>query len=142
MCSSDLNANILVVTGTGANITGTLSVSGNANVNNIGATLHVGNLSGAGNSNVGNIGGTGAFFTTLSATANANVGNLGTGGLITATGNITGANLFTGGQVSATGNVIGSYILGNGSLLTGIVPSSLANGNSNVSIPEIGRAHV
>ena len=31
------NANILVVTGTGANITGTLNVTGNANAGNIGA---------------------------------------------------------------------------------------------------------
>ena len=53
-----------------------------ANVNNIGATLHVGNLSGTGNSNVGNLGGTGVYVTTLSATGNANAGNFGTAGII------------------------------------------------------------
>jgi hypothetical protein len=45
------NANIVVVTGTGANVNGTLSVSGNANVGNIGATNGVfTNVSGNGSS--------------------------------------------------------------------------------------------
>jgi hypothetical protein len=45
------NANVVVVTGTGANVNGTLSVSGNANVGNIGATNGVfTNVSGNGSS--------------------------------------------------------------------------------------------
>ena len=44
---------------------------------------------------------------------------------ISTTGNVSAAN------ISATGNITGSYILGNGSLLTGIVTSSY--GNSNVA---------
>jgi hypothetical protein len=63
-------------------------------------------------------------------------------GPITATGsgaNITGANLLTSGRVSASGNVTGNYILGNGSLLTGIPLSAavIANGTSSVSVPTV-----
>ena len=87
----------------------------------------------------------------LDVTGNANVGNLGTAGLITATGNVTGGNIRTGGLVSATGNVTGgnittsgnvtgNYILGNGSLLTGVITSvaNITNGTSNISIVSSG----
>lgn len=57
------NANIVVVTGTGANITGTLNATGNANVGNIGATT--------------------AVVTTANVTGNVNAGNL-----VLTTGNI------------------------------------------------------
>jgi hypothetical protein len=74
----------LVVTATGANITGTLNATGNANVGNIGATN--------------------ANLTALTTSGNANVGNLGTGGLITATGNITSsANLISDNILGRTG---------------------------------------
>jgi hypothetical protein len=80
--SSAGNANIIIVTGTGANIAGTLRSTGNANV--------------------GNLGTTGVFATTLSSTGNANVG----------------------GTLSVSGNITGGNLLG-----------TLANGNSNISIP-------
>lgn len=41
----------------------------------------------------------------------------------------------TSNLVSTTGNVSAAYFLGDGSLLTGLTPTSLANGTSNVSIP-------
>jgi len=47
------------------------------------------------------------------------------------TGNVTGGNVITSGAVSASGNISGNYILGNGSLLTGIGASS-SYGNANV----------
>jgi len=53
--------------------------------------------------------------------------------LIVATGNIT-----TTGNMSATGNITGNYIIGNGSLLTGVAVSggtTIVSGNSNVNIP-------
>ena len=125
------NANVLVVTGTGANITGTANVSGNANVGNLGtatAIITTGNITTVntglvqnGNSNVtitananvtitskSNatmvISDTGANITgTANVSGNANVGNLGTAGLI-ATGNV---NFTTSANVSlgAVGNV-------------------------------------
>jgi hypothetical protein len=121
----------LVVTSTGANINGTLGVTGNANVGNLGTAglvVATGNVTGGnlvtggvlsvtGNANVGNLGTAGLVVATgnvtggnlvtggvLSVTGNANVGNLGTAGLVVATGNVTGGNLVTGGVLSVTGN--------------------------------------
>jgi hypothetical protein len=72
---------------------------------------------------------------TVSATGNVTGGNLTTAGLVSATGNVAGGNLTTTGLVSASGNVSGNYFLGNGSQLSGIAVSTLANGTSNLSIP-------
>jgi hypothetical protein len=120
---------------TGGNLitSGILSVTGNANVGNIGATnanltsitatanISGGNLSTAGqieatgNITGGNLSTTGLTSTaTLNSSGNANVGNLGTIGLIEATGNITGGNLVTAGLTStATLNSSGNANVGN-----------------------------
>ena len=88
------NANILVITGTGANITGTLSVTGNANVDNLGATgiyatTLAGALTTAAQPNITSVG----TLSSLSVTGNANTGNLGTTNFIaTGTGSF-GANV-------------------------------------------------
>ena len=121
--SSAGNANVLVVTGTGVNVAGTLNATGNANFGNVGtnvAVITTGNIttinSGLmqnGNSNItitanGNISlsatgspdeliitSTGVNVSgTLNATGNANVGNLGTARVI-ATGNISGTQLIS-----------------------------------------------
>jgi hypothetical protein len=49
-------------------------------------------------------------------------------------GNITGGNIISTGAVAATGNVSGNYILGNGSLLTGI-PAQYGNANVAAYLP-------
>ena len=50
------------------------------------------------------------------------------------TSNVNTGNLNATGLVSAAGNVTGAYILGNGSLLTGVTASfPLSSGNSNIS---------
>jgi hypothetical protein len=86
----------ITATATGANVTGTLGVSGNANVGNLGtAGLVV-------------------------ATGNITGGNLTTGGVVAATGNITGGNLTTGGVVAATGNVSGGNITTAGQLVSSV----------------------
>ena len=158
--SSTGNANILVVTGTGAVVNGTLSATGNANVGNIGATGVVAttiagslttnaqpnitstgtlvSLSVSGNANVGNIGGTTGVFTTVAGTlttaAQPNITSVGTLTSLSSSGNVTGANIITGGIVSATGNVTGNFFIGNGSQLTGIDATAIQNGNSNVRV--------
>jgi len=91
------NANILVITGTGANVTGYANISGNANVGNLGFGSGV--IIGTGNVTAGNIIGT------IAAGSNA----------ITTTGNISGAN------VTVTSNLIinaASKVSANGSLGT------------------------
>jgi hypothetical protein len=119
-----------------------ISVTGNANVGNIGATNGVfTNVSGNGATltslPAGNIVGQVAnalvagtvytnaqpnitsvgTLTSLSVSGNANIGNIGVSGLVTVTGNVTAANF------------IGTFV-GNA---TGI-----ANGNSNITIPTVG----
>lgn len=70
---------------------------------------------------------------------------------VSVTGNITGGNVNAAGlslsgnvlseinstsNIVTTGNISGNYFVGNGSMLTGITttPTSIVNGNSNVSI--------
>jgi hypothetical protein len=90
------NANVLVITSTGANIAGTLNATGNANVGNLGAaTVVATTLTG-----------------TLSTAAQTSITSVGTLGALTVTGNVTGGNLVTAGQVSATGNVTGGNLIG------------------------------
>jgi hypothetical protein len=66
----------------------------------------------------------------VSTTGNTIAGNLTTTGFVSATGNVRGGNINTVGLITATGNITGNYILGNGSLLTGIAASY---GNANVT---------
>ena len=136
--SVDGNANILVVTGTGANITGTLSVSGNANVGNIGTGIitATGNITGAnlatggtlsvsGNANVGNIGATGGYFTTvagnLTTAAQPNITSTGTLTTLSVSGNANVGNIGISNIVTATGNING------GNLNTGGLVSAAGN---------------
>ena len=90
----------LTITGTGANVTGTANITGNANVGNLGSS---GIINATGNITGGNILTAGA----ISATGNITGGNILTAGAISATGNITGGNILTAGAISATGNITG-----------------------------------
>jgi hypothetical protein len=105
-------SNVVVITGTGANITGTLSASGNVTVGNVIGTLA------NGNSNV-NI-----------ATANGNV-------TVTAVGNttltVTGTGANITGTVSATGNVTGNFFIGNGQALTGLAGANVTGTVANAT---------
>jgi hypothetical protein len=139
------NANILVVTGTGANITGTANVSGNANVGNIGAATAVfttGNIttinSGLlqnGTSNVTITSGANvSIFTAGNATAQLVVTS--TGANIAGTANVVGnANvgvLNSAGRVTAVDNVIvGSSGGEGGQLVMGYVGISGITGQAN-----------
>ena len=131
------NANVFVVTGTGANVTGTLSSSGNLNAANI---ITAGIVSATGNGTFGNISTTGSggnitganvvSANTFTATANITGGNLITGGLITATGNITGGNITTAGVLSVTGNAnIGN--IGTAGVIT--ATGNISGGNINTA---------
>jgi hypothetical protein len=95
-------------------ITGNLSVSGNANVGNIGATNILGTIKTAIQSNITSIG-------TLASLALG--GNLNSNSdIITNTGNI-----------SAGGNVTGAYILGNGSGLLSITGANIIGTVANAN---------
>jgi len=85
-------------------------------------TSPLGNLTVTNNANVTNIYATLGFFTgNVVADGDVYAGaNITTTGIVTASGNITGANITT------TGNVQGVYVLGNGSKLTNTVTTGKA----------------
>ena len=121
---------VLVVTGTGANITGTANVSGNANVGNLGtdtAIITTGNITTVNTGLVQN------GNSNIAITANANVTITANGSAVialTSTGDgnpqTSGANIT--GYVNATGNATASNVIvkAAGSL-------TFTTGNSNVS---------
>jgi len=114
------NANVVKVTGIGVNVSG-----------NVNATYFVGN---------------GAFLTGVD-TSPANISNGTSNVQVTTSGNVNtsvagnpNVMVVTGVGVNVAGNIGATYFIGNGSLLTGVdvTPSSMANGNSNVSIATAG----
>ena len=87
--SSAGTANVLTVTSTGANVTGTLNATGNANVGNLGATTVVATT----------------LTGTLSTAAQPNITSTGTLTSLSVTGNITGGNLLINTDAVITGNL-------------------------------------
>ena len=120
------SANVFVVTSTGANVVGTLSASGNANVANIGAGRGV---------FTGNISATNANFTAnLVVGGLANItGNINANGEIIANGNITSLNANLGNYAYA------NFVAGDGYLLTNL---TIPAGTAIINGDKIGRAHV
>ena len=134
------NANVLVVTGTGANIAGTLNATGNANVGNLGATGVVattlgGALTTAAQPNITSVG----TLTSASVTGNVTAGNVyansGTIGASLITGTLTTAaqpNVTSVGtltSVAVTGNATAGNVYANSgtigaSLLTGTLTTA------------------
>jgi len=110
--SSAGNANIFIVTGTGTNINGTISVSGNANIGNIGT---------AG---------------LITATGNITGGNLSTGGVISASGNASVLGIKTDNYYYANGTPIsfaGSYSNSNVASYLPTYTGNISAGNINLS---------
>ena len=120
------NANVMTVTGTGVNVAGYANVTGNIN-----APYFVGN----------------GYYLTGVDTAGKVVNGTSNLSIASSGGNITmsvagNANVMTvtGVGVNVSGNVNATYFIGNGAFLTGVdtTPSSMSNGNSNVSIATSG----
>ena len=149
--SSAGNANIVVVTGTGVNVAGTLNATGNANVGNIGATNGVfTNVSGNGSAlssiTGANVTGTVANATfatsagsattagTVTTNAQPNITSVGTLTSLTATGNVAGGNLTTGGQVAATGNVTGGNLVTAGNVFAPAIVQNASTYDTRVSL--------
>lgn len=113
--------------GDGSNISNISGGAGNYSNANVSAFLPIysGNILLSGMSVTGNID---AALGNIQAFAYYTYNN------ISAAGNIRGGNFKTAGEVSAAGNVTGSYILGDGSLLTGI-PASYTDANVAAFLP-------
>ena len=122
----------LVVSNTGANISGTANVSGNANVLNLGTSQVLATANITAPQLISNVAtGTAPLVVTSTTTvSNLSVTSLqGNGPSQSAT-----ANSIV--QREANGNITGNFFIGNGSQLTGISAGfPLANGTSNINIP-------
>lgn len=111
-------SNIAVWANTGGYITGLLSATGNVVAGNLNTA---GQVSASGNITGGNI---------IAGVGIGVAGDIGVGGIIFANGNIS-----TGSSINATGNISGSYLLGNGSLLSGLSSlSRIVSGTSQMAI--------
>ena len=138
---------------TGSVTAGTVSASGNitgGNINTAGAVSATGNLRGANISLASRlIGDNGAVLSFLAGANTLSINGGGVGGSVetvtvslgtlSTIGNITTANgsVNVNGAVSATGNVTGNFILGNGSLLTGL-PATYGNANVAANLAAFG----
>lgn len=157
------NANVLIITGTGANITGTLSAVGNIIGGNLVTNGRVdanGDITGsnitissnalitstltAGNIETGNI----------TSNANANIagtliaGTISTGGNLGVTGNIVSSGNLSIVDITSTGNVVSANITTNGTAtLANIVSNTTATfanitANSNVTLGNVANVHI
>jgi hypothetical protein len=120
------------------NISGTLTTASQTNITSLGT---LGSLSVTGNVSTGNVLGTLGDFTnvagTLTTAVQTNITSVGSLTALTVTGNASVGNISTTGKVTATGNVAGSYFIGDGSLLTNLpaqAGNAITNGTSNVAI--------
>ena len=114
----------------------TLSISGNANLGNLGTAIIVatGNITTPGNIQAGNLISNGAVIGNVTISGNLSLGNLSVTGVINTTGNITGGNLVSNAAVSAattvsaTGNVTGGNIISNAAVVaTGNITTTTGN---------------
>jgi hypothetical protein len=126
--------NVLVATTTGANITGTLNATGNANVGNLGAatvtaTTLTGTLSTAAQTSITSVGTLGSLAVTAAITG---------GSLGVSTGNITGGNLILSGAIEDSAQLDIRTTASNGNIVltpngTGVilVVKDIVNGQAN-----------
>jgi hypothetical protein len=151
-------ANVVVITGTGANIAGTLNATGNANVGNIGATNGVfTNVSGNGSSlssiTGANVTGAVAFASTANSVAGANV--TGAVAFASTANSVAGANVtgqvgnalvsgtvYTNAQPNITSvgtltsvTVTGNANVGNVNATSGVIASTLTSNVATGTAP-------
>lgn len=124
-------ANVLTVTSTGANITGTVNVTGNANAGNIGVATGV--FTTAANTGLVQSG-----TSNITLTSGGNVSTF-IGGNATAQFVVTGS----GANIAGTANIVGNANVGNLGTATAVITTGnittinsglVQNGNSNVTI--------
>ena len=129
------NANVVVITGTGANISGTANVTGNLVAGNITAGAGTG-----GSITGGNLVSANYFTGTLTTAAQPNITSVGTLTSLTATGNITGGNLVTSGTLSVTGDATlgnaatANFFIGSGNNLSNISGANVTGQVGNALI--------
>ncbi len=124
----------ITATATGANVTGTLGVSGNANVLNLGTAQVLATANVTAPQIIANIAqGTAPFL----VNSNIVVANL-NADLLDGFNTATAATANTVAVRDTNGNLSANFFIGNGSQLTGLNTDRISNGTSNVSIPASG----
>ena len=133
-------SNVAVFSTAGANITGTLGVTGNITGGNLSGTSIVGTLLTAAQTNITSVGTLGS----LTVTGNISGGNIlgganvnattHTGTTVSVTANITGGNILTGGIVSATGNITSAGNITGGNVLGGANVNATTHTGTTVSV--------
>ena len=133
--SSAGNANVVVMSGTGINVAGTLNASGNANVGNLGVAQVLASANITAPQLISNIATGTAPFVVTSTTKVSNLNADTVDGFDTAIAN----TVSTIAVRDANGNISANYFIGNGSQLTGIITSvsNVSNGTSNLNIPAV-----
>ena len=141
-------ANVFTVTTTGANISGTLNVTGQSNLGNVGNVKITGGTSGyvLGTDGAGNLNWVSpAAGSSIISNGNSNVriatanGNVSIAAVGNSTMTITGTGANISGYANITGNVNAPFFIGNGSALTGIGGAGyIFNGTSSANIPTSG----
>ena len=132
------NSNVVIFTGTGANINGYANITGNANIGNIGTAQLLATANVTAPQLISNVStGTAPFVvasTTLVSNLNADLLD-GYNSAVANTANTVAIR-------NADGNLSANYFVGNGAFLTGIDTSLIANGNSNVSVAANGNVTI
>jgi len=133
------NANILIVTGIGVNVTGTLNTTGNSNVGNLGTAQVLATANITAPQLISNVTtGTAPFVvTSTTQVANLSVATAGTATSATTAGTVTTAaqpNITSVGTLSTATITTGN--------ITTINSGLLQNGNSNVTITANGNVNV
>jgi hypothetical protein len=126
------NANIVVVTSTGANINGTANITGNVAFGS-NVTLTGSNISGANDISAN------TFTGTLTTASQPNITSVGTLSSLTVSGLLTGNTANYSGNVAVSnlsaGSGTGGSITGANLISANYFTGVFSNGNSNISIP-------
>jgi hypothetical protein len=132
------NSNVVIFTGTGANINGYANITGNANVGNIGTAQLLATANVTAPQLISNVSTGTAPFVVSSTTVVSNLNADLLDGYNSAVANTANTVAIR----NADGNLSANYFVGNGAFLTGIDTSLIANGNSNVSVAANGNVTV
>jgi hypothetical protein len=131
-------ANVVTFTSTGANITGYANITGNANVNNLGATQIFASANVTAPQFISNITTGTAPLVVSSTTVVANLN----ADLLDGYNSDTANTANTVAVRNSDGNLSANYFVGNGAFLTGIDASLISNGNSNVAVAANGNVTI
>ena len=145
--SSAGNANIVVVTGTGANIAGTLNATGNANVGNLGTAQVLASANVTAPQLISNVAvGTAPFVvTSTTQVANLNAATAGTAGSATTAGTVTTAaqpNITSVGTLTSlavTGNASAGNLNTVGAVVASTLTSNVATGTAPLTVTSTTR---